>query len=437
VYGGESTLPAVTANTHWLGSVCVLCGRDHPPQHRGFVCSGCGPDGILDPYYDYAQLAAADPRALFGEATAGGMWRFAPLLPVRPTAAHGAWTLGDTPVHRADRLAAHLGLKELLLKDDTCLPSGSLKDRAAAVAIAHARSVGARQLACASTGNAAASLAVLGARAGSAVTIYVPASAPRPKLAQLVLHGARVITVDGTYDQAFDLSLAAIAENGWYSRNCAHNSLLAEGKKTAGFELAARLTAGFTRAEDTLPDVVFVSVGDGCIVSATGKAFAELETLGLIGKVPRIIGVQAAGASPLATAWAAHANPAGLVDGAAIMAAIRTAPVRTIADSICVGVPRNRVKAWRRVAASGGAFISVDDAAITAAVGLMARLAGVFAEPSAAAALAGVPVALQSGLISRGDRVAVLVTGHGLKDPEAGLQGVSLPDPIPPAADRN
>jgi threonine synthase len=281
--------------------------------------------------------------------------------------------------------------------------------------------LGIEHIACASTGNAAASLSVLAARAGIACTIFVPAAAPEAKLAQLVLHGADVTRVDGSYDQAFDLSLVEIEKHAWYSRNCAHNPLLVEGKKTAALELAWALTSGFELGDEALPDAVLVPVGDGCIVSSVAKAFWELKEIGLTGKVPRVIGVQAAGAAPLARAWEQADKPQVEYAGAAILTAVTPVEAATFADSIAVGIPRNRVKAWRNVAATGGAFLAVDDAIITEAIGNAARLAGVFAEPSGAAGLAGVSAALDSGLISAADRVAVMVTGHGLKDPTAGL----------------
>ncbi len=427
--GPVDNLPAVTSNPHWQGYRCVVCDREYDPDYDGFVCGDCGVDGILDVVYDYGPLSAAGRVTEDG---LHGLWRFAPLLPVRPSADHPAWTLGDTPVHDADRLAQHLGLRSMVLKDDTGLPSASLKDRAAAVALVRARQLGIDHLACASTGNAAASLAVLTARAGMTCTIYVPASAPQAKLAQLILHGATVVPVDGTYDQAFDLSLTDISRHRWYSRNCAHNPLLVEGKKTATFEMASALTGGFTGSDGDLPDAVLVPVGDGCIISSVCKAFRELHEVGLIGKVPRVVGVQAAGAAPLAHAWAMVGKSPGDLSGREILAAVRPVEAETIADSIRVGIPRNRVKAWRNVAASGGAFLAVEDAAIVEAIGLLARLAGVFAEPSGAAGLAGVLAALEKGLINNREKIAVLVTGHGLKDPTAGLAGVVLPDTVPP-----
>ena len=427
-------LPAVDLNPHFTGLRCVVCGRSFPVDHPDFVCSDCGVDGILDVEYDQgARQEALDRRGAGGffAAAASGLWRFAPLLPVRPAADHPAWSLGETPLHPAPRLADLAGVRQVWLKDDTGLPSGSLKDRAAAVGLAHARHRGSRVLACASTGNAAASLAVLGARAGLECHIFVPAAAPRAKLAQLLVHGARVTRVDGTYDQAFEMSIEEIARHGWYSRNCAHNPVLVEGKKTAILEAAWQLTGGFRSPGNPWPDVILVPVGDGCIVSAVAKGLAELHDLGLVPSLPRVLGVQAEGAAPLARAWAECPHPAEL-DGRSILQGIPPLVPQTLADSISVGVPRNRVKAWRRVAATSGAFLTVSDEEIREAIVSLARLGGVFAEPSGAAGWAGVMKARAYGLLQEHERVLVLVTGHGLKDPGAGLAGINLPDPVPP-----
>ena len=436
-----SNMPIVENHPCWTGYTCVVCGRTYPADYADMVCADCGIDGILDATYDHAAIADGLARERersgvpFPPGPASGMWRFAALLPVHPRGDCAAWTLGASPLHRARRLAEHLGLRDLILKDDTHLPSASLKDRAAAMAIARARQLGVQHLACASTGNAAASLAVLCARASLSCRIYVPETAPRAKLAQLLLHGADVVPVRGTYDQAFELSLVEMARHGWYSRNCAHNPLLVEGKKTATLELLHDLTAGFTRL-DELPDVMFVPVGDGCIVSSTAKALWELRTVGLIPSLPRVIGVQAAGAAPLADAWRRHARDAADLTGPEILAAVAPVTPRTLADSISVGIPRNRVKAWRYVARTGGAFLAVSDEAIVEAIGLLAAKAGVFAEPSGAAGLAGIKAAQAAGLLAADERVAVLVTGNGLKDPEAALGSVVLPPAVDPLTGR-
>jgi threonine synthase len=426
----HSGLPEVAVNPHWTGSRCTVCGRTYGPTHDRFVCNDCGPIGTLDVHYDYAAVGAnLDPSDPFPLPPGGrpDLWRFAPLLPVQPAASHAAWSFGATPLHAPAALRAELNLPRLHLKDDTGLPSASLKDRAAAVAVADCRRLGREDAACASTGNAAASLAVLGARAGLRSTIFVPAAAPRAKLAQLLLHGARVIRVDGTYDQAYDLSLRVLAARGWYSRNCAHNPLLVEGKKTAALEIAADLGWG-------APDAVFVPVGDGCIVSSVGKAFAELKRLGICETMPRIYGVQAAGAAPLARAWSRSRRHDAL-DSRALLKLIAPVEPATLADSIAVGVPRNRLKAWRTIGASGGGFLSVSDEQILAAVHLLARLAGVWAEPSGAAALAGLRSARAKDLIGDDELVVVMVTGHGLKDPGAVLDRLELPEPVPPDLD--
>jgi len=428
-----SSLPDVSLNPAFVGYRCVVCQLEQIISYSDNVCPSCGVDGILDVLYDTDQVRGQITKgAAFAEPGAGGLWRFAAAMPVQPTAPHAAWTLGGTPLHDAEILARHLGQKQVLIKDDTALPSASLKDRAAAVAIAHAHYLGRHELACASTGNAAASLAVLGARAGFKSTIFVPAAAPAAKMAQLLLHGATVVRVDGTYDQAFDLSLTEIAKHGWYSRNCAHNPLLVEGKKTVAYEMAFALTEGFTTAPSSWPDVVLVPVGDGCIISSVAKGFTEMNRLGLTPSVPRIIGVQAEGASPLAQAWAKNTDEPARMTGPEILAAVQPVPCQTIADSISVGIPRNRVKAWRKVAATGGGFLAVPDEIITEAIALLAGQAGVFAEPSGAAGLAGLIAARDKGWLQAGECVATLVTGHGLKDPSAALNQVAMPDAVPP-----
>ena len=409
------SLPNVDVNPHWTGYRCVLCGKVFPTSWRGFVCDVCGADGILDATYDYTVIAAGlDGERPFEPSWRTDLWRFGPLLPLWPEAAHGCWAVGNTPLHAPERLRDELGLPELYLKDDTSLPSASLKDRATAMAMADCARLGVTHVAAASTGNAAASLAVLAARAGVRTSIFVPAAAPAAKLAQLELHGADVVRVDGTYDEAFDLSLERIAEHGWYSRNCAHNPLLVEGKKTVAFELIDALGG-------VAPDAVFVPTGDGCIVSSVAKGLAELVEIGLLERLPRVYGVQAAGAAPLARAWTVAGERAADMTAAEAHAAIAPVTPDTLADSISVGIPRNRLKAWTRVAASGGGFLSVPDEAILEAIRKLAAFAGVWAEPSGATGMAGLIAAREAGVIGVGDRVVVLVTGHGLKDPRPGF----------------
>ena len=252
----------------------------------------------------------------------------------------------------------------------------------------------------ASTGNAAAALAGLGASLPEInVVIFVPASAPAAKIAQLLVYGAKVLLVDGSYDDAFELCMAICREQGWYSRNTGVNPFTTEGKKTVAFEIAEQL-------HWQPPDVVAVSVGDGSIISGIHKGFSDLVQLGWIEKVPRLIGVQAAGSAVLAEAFAARLSAEE----------IRRQPVRTIADSIAAEMPRDRAKALRAVRQTGGAFVTVPDEQIVAAIPKMAQLCGVFAEPAAAATFAGLERAKQTGIIDAGESVCLVSTGNGLKD---------------------
>jgi threonine synthase len=279
------------------------------------------------------------------------------------------------------------------------------------VAIAHARQLGARAIGAASTGNAASSLATLAARAQLPCYIFAPDSAPPAKLTQIRVHGARLFLVAGSYDEAFDLCTAASQQLGFYNRNTAINPYLGEGKKTIALEIWEQL--GY-RA----PDVVLVPVGDGCILGGVFKGFRDLYELGLIPALPRIVGVQAAGASPLADAWRAGVEQC------------QPAAAATIADSICVGRPRDQIKALRAVRASGGAFLTVTDEQILAALAQLATRAGLFVEPAAAATLAGLERGLATGGLDAGEETVAVVTGHGLKDTAAADRAAGWNQPV-------
>jgi threonine synthase len=406
-----------------LGLKCTICGRVYSPQQAAYVCPEHGVDGTLDVQYDYDWVAAHLMDAQWAELRS--MWRYMALLPVEPEAACGLFTgnvlssVGWTPLYPAERLAQQLGLRHVWIKDDGRQPTASLKDRASAIAIAKAGEGGYTTITTASTGNAAAALAGLCAAVAQPCVIFCPATAPEAKVTQLLVYGARVLLVDGTYDEAFELCLAAAPEFGWYNRNTGYNPYMSEGKKTAALEICEQLGNGQVwRA----PDVVLVPVGDGCIIGGVHKGFSDLHALGLIDRVPRLIGVQAAGAAPLVDAWERGID-------ATEMASV---PVDTVADSIAAGLPRDRVKAMRAVRESGGAFLSVTDEEILDAIPALARASGVFAEPAAAAAYAGLLRAVEKGAVDREDRVVVLVTGSGLKDVPAARRAVTEPPVIRP-----
>jgi threonine synthase len=327
--------------------------------------------------------------------------KFLPPLPV-----------GNTPLLEAANLRHALGIKHLWVKDDTRNPSGSTKDRASWLVMAKAREYGFETVATASTGNAATALACIAAACGTRAVVFVPATAPRAKLVQMLNYGALVLPVQGTYDQAFDLCMRACEEFGWYNRNTALNPFTIEGKKTAGIEIAAAL------APESV-DVLLVPTGDGVILSGVAKGFADLLQAGLIRKMPRLIAVQPEGSAAIVEALHRGADTVVAVPGA-----------KSVADSLCVEVPRNALQCLRAIRASSGAGVAVSDQSILESIAELARLTGVFAEPAGAAALAGLRAALKERLADRDERVALLVTGTGLKDVPAAARAVQSPAPI-------
>ena len=270
----------------------------------------------------------------------------------------------------------------------------------------------------------------MAAAAALPTVIFVPRSAPQAKIAQLLVYGSRVLAVDGSYDDAFDLCVRACQAFDWYNRNTGYNPYMTEGKKTVSFEIAAQLAEASAAARQTdvdqqyvtfePPDAVFVSVGDGSIIGGVFKGFWELQRLGWTDRIPRIFGVQSSGSAAIHDAWR---------DGLEIPQPVTAS---TVADSISVNAPRDAVKALRAVRESDGAFVLVEDEAILQAILPLARLGGVFAEPAGATALAGLRRAQRQGLIHGGETVVVINTGSGLKDVPAAMQVAGEPIVIPP-----
>ncbi len=386
---------------------CTLCGAVYPADSSFFTCPACGEKGILEIRYDYERMKSIVNADYFRASKEFSMWRYLPLMSIRGTDIGETLRVGWTPLYRTQRLGQTLQIDRLFVKDEGCNPTASLKDRASAVACLHAREMGRPILACASTGNAASSLAGNAARLGLKSVIFVPKRAPLGKLTQMMLFGATVISVDGDYKDAFRLSREAIAKYGWYNRNAAINPHLVEGKKTVALEIAEQL--GFHA-----PDWVAVSVGDGCTVAGVYKGFYDFWKLGLIEKIPKILGVQSSGCAPF-------------VEAAAERRGLREAAENTIADSISVGIPRNPVKALRAVTASKGAWIAVSDADILEAMRLLGRTEGIFGEPAGVAAVAGVQAARIAGWIKKEETVVAVMTGNGLKDPANGQKAAGSP----------
>jgi threonine synthase len=419
--GGVGRRPArgATGNSHYtsmdhlLGLKCVICGAEYEPDEVLYVCPKHGDEGILDVLYDYDLIGQALSKDSLAANQDYSIWRYAPLLPVAEDGPRPPLQVGWTPLYRAHRLGESLGLPNLYLKDDGRNPTASFKDRASAVGVVKALELGYETITCASTGNAASSLAGLAASVGLKSIIFVPERAPRAKVAQLLIFGARVILVKGTYDQAFDLCLEAAREYPWYSRNTAYNPYLSEGKKTAALELCEQLNWD-------APDRIFVSVGDGCIIGGLWKGLKDLLALGLIDQLPQLVGVQAEGSAPLVRAWEEGGEE------------ITPLEPDTLADSISVGHPRDRVKALRAVRETRGQYVAVTDEEILEAMRLLGREAAVFAEPAGAAGFAGLAKLAAQGEIGPEERIVVLVTGNGLKDVDSAIRATGQPELIEP-----
>jgi threonine synthase len=386
---------------------CLICGKEYAPDEVEYVCPDHGNEGILDVVYDYELIGQRISPESLAENRDYTIWRYKPLLPIEADAAVPPLSIGWTPLYDAPRLAEGLGLKQVWVKDDGRLPTASFKDRASAIAVVKAQEQNAEIITTASTGNAAAALSGICASVEQPNVIFVPEAAPPAKIAQLLVYGSTVMLVKGTYDDAFELCLEAAAEYGWYNRNTAYNPYMTEGKKTAVYEICEQL-------DWNAPDVIFVSVGDGCIIGGLHKGLKDLLALGWIDRMPRIIGVQAEGSAFMYEAWR---------DGEDVLT---KAPVSgiTAADSISAGLPRDRIKALAAVTETNGAYVSVTDDEILTAIPALARGVGVFAEPAGAAALAGLVWARDEGLVAQDERIVVLNTGNGLKDIDSAMRSV-------------
>ena len=392
---------------------CVECEREFRIGEVEYVCAQC--NGNLDVIYDYDRVRDQLSKSSLAADRNFTMWRYRPLLPIENTSVVPSLTVGWTPIYECKHLAERFGLTQLLIKDDGRNPTASFKDRPSALAVVKAREAGARIITTASSGNAGSALAGMCASVGMRSVIFVPANAPVAKITQLQIYGATVVLVEGNYDQAYDLCIEASRRFGWYQRSTGYNPFTREGKKTAALEIAEQLNWN-------VPDKVFVSVGDGNIISGLWKGFNDFYRLGFIDRLPQLMGVQSEAACSIIDA----------VNGDGV---VREAPAHTVADSINVGKPRDGTMAVRAIRESGGTGVKVSDDEIITAIPALARQTGVFAEPAAAAAYAGFVSACEKGAINSDDRVLVMLTGNGLKDVDTVRRAVSEPIRVRPDLD--
>jgi threonine synthase len=443
----------------FAGYRCSVCGAEYGPEAQLYLCprdGGClevvldqlrarrelGAAGLLLRRAGVAGRAGGGRRGAVAPCAWGGEpshWRYLPLLPVGDP---GGWgtplrAVGATPLYTLPSLRARLGMNRLWIKDEGRNPTASLKDRASAVVLARAREIGASVVVTSSTGNAGAALAGLAACLGLTAVVLAPRAAPPAKVAQMLVYGARVVLVDGSYDQATALARQAAEELGWFCRNTGFNPFSAEGKKTAAFEIWEAMQRGELAGAESragrgghsglyrgaqgqsFPDSplsIFVSVGDGNIIAGLHKGFRDLQGQDLLERMPRLFGVQAEGSAAVANAFREGSET------------IRPVEARTLADSISVNLPADGLRALRAATRTGGAYLTVSDAEILEAVAELGR-AGLFAEPAAAAAWAGLGKALGQRLISPEEPALILNTGSGLKDVGAAQRSVA-PAPV-------
>ena len=399
---------------------CIDCQAEYPGDKIIYLCPACDrsnqpdlpPKGVLKTIYEYAGIISRHTTEKLFQSLMED--HFVPLLPISGNRFWPNLRIGNTPLYRIDH---RLWLEKddpdfgLYLKDDSQNPTFSFKDRASALVSAWAGENNIGTLIAASTGNAGSSLAGICAAQGQRAIIVVPAAAPLAKLTQILMYGATLIPVKGTYDDAFDLSIKLTRKYGWYNRNTAYNPLTIEGKKTVSFEL-------FMQLGHKVPDRIFIPVGDGVIFSGVCKGFEDLLKLGIIERMPLLVAVQAQGSKNLIN----NLDREAFVSSAS----------RTIADSISVDVPRCYHMTANYIKEYDGEYISVSDQEILLASQQLARSTGIFSEPAAAAAFAGMMKYRHGGLILPGSINVVLLTGSGLKDLSAVQTSIKIPEPVEP-----
>jgi threonine synthase len=395
---------------------CNDCGRKINASAINYLCPDCEkknskdqpPYGVLKTEYDYAEIKKRLGKNIFSQLEKE---IFIDLLPLRSADSLPFLKTGNTPLYKIPSLDNELFDFELYLKDDSQNPTFSFKDRASAVVSAYAKEKNIPTIVAASTGNAGSSLAGICAAQKQKAVIFVPASAPKAKLTQIMMYGSRLVPIDGTYDDAFDLSIEATRRYGWYNRNTAFNPFTIEGKKTVSFEL-------FSQLKKNIPNRIFVPVGDGVIISGVYKGFEDLLKLGIIDRIPVIIAVQAIGSS-------------NIVENISSNKFI-SKPSKTIADSISVDIPRNFRMAKKYIKEYFGETMLVSDEEILAASKVLSSRTGIFTEPAAAASFAGFLNYYWDGKLIPGSKNVVLLTGSGLKDLNAVQKMIDIPSPIKP-----
>ena len=390
---------------------CVSCGKEFDPKKIVYCCVRCGER--LDVIYDYEVMMRKVSKDQFHDRSLCSTLRYSEFLPIFDYSKVVSLGEGGTPLIKCNKLGRDLGLENLYAKDESRNPTGVFKDRATVIAVTKALEFGRRKVAIASTGNAAASLSAYAAKAGVDCKVFVPESTPMAKVSQAIAYGAKIVQVKGNYDQTYELAVEACEAFDWYNCNPAWNPFRTEGKKTIAYEICEQ-------SEWKPPDWVIVPVGNGCNLAGIWKGFKEFYELGFISKKPRILGIQPTGSSPVVTAFREKKDH------------FESVTPKTLAGALAIGKPKNFVKAIKSLNESKGRADCVTDDEILEAQSLLARTEGIFAEPGGVAGVAGLVKAIRAGLIDPKDRTCCVITGNGLKDPEAPLKLAPKPVLIEP-----
>lgn len=393
---------------------CIECGREHEMTKPIYACSACG--NLLEIRVDLAQARERLDKGGWRNRPLC-VWRYRELLPISPDSRIYSLDEGGTPLLKCDNISKELGLKNLWIKFDGTNPTGSFKDRGMTVGITKAKELGTKVVTCASTGNTSASLAAYAGLAGVKCVVLIPeGKVALGKLSQAMMHGALVASVRGNFDEALDIVMKSSEQLGLYVLNSV-NPFRIEGQKTAAFEICDQM-------EMRCPDLLYIPVGNGGNSAAYWKGFAEYESLGFVQGHPRIRGIQAEKAAPIAHMFEAKLDSMEPV-----------ARPETVATAIRIGNPANWKKTIRAIRESGGASSTVTDDEILASQKMLARREGIFTEPAGAASLAGLIKDIRARRLDKDERIVCVCTGHGLKDPDIAVTQSSKPRVIDASID--
>jgi threonine synthase len=380
---------------------CINCHTKYDIDEIIYFCKKCG--DILEIKTDFVALAEALKSGEWKKAPLS-VWRYRHFMPIHEATKIVTLNEGGTGLHRSERLGAELGLKNLYVKNEGENPTGSFKDRGMTVGVTKAVELGARHVICASTGNTSASLAAYAARAGIKCTVLIPSGKiAYGKLAQAMIHGAKVLQVRGNFDEALEFVLKLAEKHKSIYLLNSINPFRIEGQKSLGYEICEQLNY-------EAPDRLIVPVGNAGNISAIWKGFSEFHQLGLIKKLPKMTGIQAAGSAPIAQAIKNHKDTI-----------IPVAKPETVATAIRIGAPVSWKKAMNAIRDSHGTAETVTDEEILDAQRILARIEGIFVEPASASSIAGLKKLVKNGVINRDERVVCVTTGHGLKDPDTAV----------------